>query len=42
MTIFTIGYEGATMADFLDALTSAGVALVIDARAAAVAAAGVF
>lgn len=33
MTIFAIGYEGATMADFLDALTSAGVARVIDVRA---------
>lgn len=33
MTIFTIGYEGATMADFLAALKRAGVAQVIDVRA---------
>ena len=31
--IFTIGYEGATMADFIAALTSAGVERVIDVRA---------
>jgi len=33
MRIFTIGYEGATMPEFLDALTSAGVERVIDVRA---------
>lgn len=33
MKIFTIGYEGATMADFLAALTTAGVERVIDVRA---------
>ena len=33
MKIFTIGYEGATMADFLAALTAAGVERVIDIRA---------
>jgi len=33
MKIFTIGYEGATMADFLAALTRAGVERVIDVRA---------
>lgn len=33
MKIFTIGYEGATMAEFLAALTSAGVEQVIDVRA---------
>lgn len=33
MKIFTIGYEGATMDDFLAALTSAGVEQVIDVRA---------
>ncbi|MBI0474814.1 DUF488 domain-containing protein [Sphingomonas sp. MA1305] len=32
-TIYTIGYEGATMADFLAALTGAGVRRVIDVRA---------
>lgn len=32
-TIFTIGYEGATMADFLATLTRAGVERVIDVRA---------
>lgn len=31
--IYTIGYEGATMADFLHALTAAGVKRVIDVRA---------
>lgn len=31
--IFTIGYEAATMADFIAALTSAGVRRVIDVRA---------
>ena len=31
--IFTIGYEGATMGDFLAALTAAGVSRVIDVRA---------
>ncbi len=30
--IFTIGYEGTTMPDFLAALTAAGVAQVIDVR----------
>ena len=33
MRIFTIGYEGATMADVLAALTGAGVRRVIDVRA---------
>ena len=33
MTIFTIGYEATTMADFLSALTGAGVQRVIDVRA---------
>lgn len=33
MKIFTIGYEGATMADFLAALKGAGVERVIDVRA---------
>jgi len=33
MKIFTIGYEGATMAEFLAALTGAGVERVIDVRA---------
>lgn len=33
MKIFTIGYEGSTMAGFLAALTAAGVAQVIDVRA---------
>jgi uncharacterized protein (DUF488 family) len=33
MRIFTIGYEGATMDDFLGALTKAGVKRVIDVRA---------
>ena len=33
MKIFTIGYEGATMADFLTALKGAGVERVIDVRA---------
>ena len=33
MKIFTIGYEGATMAEFLAALKAAGVARVIDVRA---------
>lgn len=33
MKIFTIGYEGATMDDFLAALTGAGVEQVIDVRA---------
>lgn len=33
MKIFTIGYEGATMADFIAALTSAEVKRVIDVRA---------
>jgi uncharacterized protein (DUF488 family) len=32
-TIFTIGYEAATMGDFIAALTSAGVKRVIDIRA---------
>lgn len=32
-TIFTIGYEGATMADFLATLRKAGVERVIDVRA---------
>jgi uncharacterized protein (DUF488 family) len=33
MTIFTIGYEATTMAEFLAALTAAGVERVIDVRA---------
>lgn len=33
MKIFTIGYEGTTMHDFLAALTTAGVERVIDVRA---------
>src|SRR5690242_21925538 len=33
MRIFTIGYEAATMPDFIAALTSAGVKRVIDVRA---------
>ena len=33
MRVFTIGYESATMADFIQALTSAGVERVIDVRA---------
>ena len=33
MHIFTIGYENATMGDFIGALTSAGVERVIDIRA---------
>lgn len=33
MKIFTIGYEAATMADFLAALTDAGVTRVIEVRA---------
>src|SRR3954469_4970428 len=33
MRIFTIGYEAATMEDFLIALTDAGVKRVIDVRA---------
>ncbi|OYY89205.1 MAG: hypothetical protein B7Y45_13265 [Sphingomonas sp. 28-66-16] len=32
MTIFTIGYEGTTMADFLATLKAAGVRQVIDVR----------
>ena len=33
MRIFTIGYEGATVAEFLAALKEAGVERVIDVRA---------
>uniref|UniRef100_UPI0035CA8CC7 DUF488 domain-containing protein n=1 Tax=uncultured Sphingomonas sp. TaxID=158754 RepID=UPI0035CA8CC7 len=33
MKIYTIGYEAATMSDFLAALTAAGVVQVIDVRA---------
>ena len=33
MRIFTIGYEGATVGEFLDALREAGVERVIDVRA---------
>jgi len=33
MRIFTIGYEGATVAEFVDALRAAGVERVIDVRA---------
>ena len=35
MRIFTIGYEGATMGEFLSALQNAGVERVIDVRAVA-------
>ena len=35
MKLFTIGYEGATMAEFLGALQAAGVERVIDVRAVA-------
>jgi uncharacterized protein (DUF488 family) len=35
MRIFTIGYEGATMGEFLSALQQAGVERVIDVRAVA-------
>jgi uncharacterized protein (DUF488 family) len=35
MRIFTIGYEGATIGEFLEALTQAGVKRVIDVRAVA-------
>ena len=35
MRIFTIGYEGATVAEFLSALQRAGVERVIDIRAIA-------
>lgn len=35
MRIFTIGYEGATQGEFLDALKAAGVERVIDVRAVA-------
>ena len=35
MQLFTIGYEGATMGDFLAALQAAGVERVIDVRAVA-------
>ena len=35
LRIFTIGYEGATVGDFIAALTSAGVERVIDVRAVA-------
>lgn len=35
MRLFTIGYEGATMDEFLSALQSAGVERVIDVRAVA-------
>lgn len=31
-TLYTIGYQGATVADFLDALTDAGVTLLVDVR----------
>ena len=31
-TLFTIGYQGATVADFLDTLTGAGVELLVDVR----------
>src|SRR5438309_6801595 len=33
MRIFTIGYEGATVGEFLDALNQAGVERIIDVRA---------
>jgi uncharacterized protein (DUF488 family) len=33
MRVFTIGYEGATVGEFLNALTEAGVKRVIDVRA---------
>lgn len=35
LRIFTIGYEGTTVAEFIDALKSAGVGRVIDVRAIA-------
>lgn len=35
LRIFTIGYENATMGDFIDALRTAGVKQVIDVRAVA-------
>jgi uncharacterized protein (DUF488 family) len=35
MRIFTIGYEGVTIGEFLEALTQAGVKRVIDVRAVA-------
>jgi len=35
MRIFTIGYEGATMAEFIAALKAAGVSQIIDVRAVA-------
>lgn len=34
-TLFTIGYEGKTQAEFLDELAAAGVTLLIDVRAVA-------
>lgn len=34
-TLYTIGYEGATVAGFLDVLRSAGVELLVDVRALA-------
>ena len=34
-TVWTIGYEGATVERFLEALTSAGVEVVVDVRAVA-------
>jgi uncharacterized protein (DUF488 family) len=34
-TLFTIGYEGKTQAEFLDELAAAGVELVLDVRAVA-------
>lgn len=34
-SLFTIGYEGKTQAEFLDELEAAGVALVLDVRAVA-------
>ena len=35
ITLYTIGYEGATVASFLDALRVAGVELLVDVRALA-------
>lgn len=34
-TLYTIGYQGATVADFLDALEAVGVELLVDVRAVA-------
>lgn len=34
-TLYTIGYQGATVADFLDALDAVGIDLLVDVRAVA-------